>query len=167
MEILEGEALYRTLLQRYSVSPRGWSFTFSRSPDHGFYDALVGGPEGSWQLKLDTIFKPHPLVLGAQTDLDSTARTPESLSFGFRRVEPRAAQELLADSPEAMRRLLGYLGSIEPVAPSAPGSYVQGPFVFASRGLDDSTMTREQRSVDNRLSEEMLRLVRRRYPGYS
>jgi hypothetical protein len=166
MEILEGDALHRTLLQRYSKNPRGWSFTVSPSPSNGFFDALVGCPDESWHLKLDTIFKPSPFVLGAKTDQDLSERALAPLSFGFRKVNPQDAPALLDDSQEGMSRLLAFLGSVNPVAPTALGSYIQGPYVFTSRGGAAGAMTREQQRVDSRLSDEMLKLVRRRYPSY-
>jgi hypothetical protein len=166
LEILEGEALYRMLLQRYSKNPRGWSFTISPSPSNGFFDARVGGPEESWHLKLDTIYKPSPFVLGAKTDQDLSKNSPAPLSFGFRRVNPKEAPSLLNDSQEGMDRLLAFLSTVSPVAPTGPGSYIQGPYVFTSRGNAAGSMTREQESVDSRLSEEMRKLVRRRYPSY-
>lgn len=165
MEILEGDALYRALLQRYSGNPRGWSFTVS--PSHsGFFDAIVAGPGESWHLKLDTIFKPSPLVLGAKTDLDVSRETPSALSFGFRTVDQQEAPYLLDDSPEGMNRLLAFLASVNPVAPIRPGSYIQGPYLYSSVGRRAGSMTREQQRVDGRLSDEMLKLLRRRYPSY-
>jgi hypothetical protein len=166
MEILEGEALYRMLLERYSKNPRGWSFTVSRSRSNGFFDALVGGPDDSWQLKLDTIFKPSPFVLGAKTDHDPSKGSPTPVSFGFRRIEPREAPALLDDSSEGMNKLLAFLSSVNPVAPTGPGNYIQGPFVFTNHGKGGASMTREEQRVDSRLSDEMLKLVRRRYPSY-
>jgi hypothetical protein len=166
MEILEGEALYRMLLQRYSSDPRGWSFTISPSPSNGFFDARVGGPDESWHLKLDTIFKPSPFVLGARTDQDASKHPPAPLSFGFRRVNPGETPFLLDDSQEGMKRLLSFLSTVNPVAPTGPGNYIQGPFVFSSRGQPRESMTREQQRIDSRLSDEMLKLVRRRYPNY-
>lgn len=166
MEILEGEALHRMLLERYSRSPKGWSFTISPSPRNGFYDARVAGPEESWLLKLDTIFKPSPFVIGARTDGD-VAKVAPPLSFGFRRLEPSEAMSFVDDSPEGMRRLLAYLGAVAPTVPSAPGSYLQGPYVYSDRAQTaGSSMTREQQRVDTRLSDEMLRLLRRRYLSY-
>ncbi|HUI01308.1 MAG TPA: hypothetical protein VLX56_06735 [Nitrososphaerales archaeon] len=166
MEILEGEALYRLLLDRYSRNPRGWSITISPSPRNGFFDAMVGGPEESWHLKLDTIFKPSPFVLGAKTDQAApSGRSP--VSFGFRRLDPADAPGLFEESPEGINRLLAYLSTVNPVAPAAPGSYVQGPYVFSNRAqTPGSSMTREQQSVDTRLSDEMVKLVRKRYPSY-
>jgi hypothetical protein len=166
MEILEGDALHRTLVQRYSKNPRGWSFTISPSPNNGFFDALVGSPGESWRLKLDTIFKPSPFVLGARTDQDLSKSPPTPLSFGFRRVDPQAASGILDDSQEGVGRLLAFLSTVNPVAPTGPGNYIQGPFVFTSRGTAVGSMTREQKSLDSRLSDEMRKLVRRRYPSY-
>ena len=166
MEILEGDALYRVLLQRYSKNPRGWSFTISPSPSSGFFDARVGGPEESWHLKLDTIYKPSPFVLGAKTDQDLSKSSHTPLSFGFRRVDPQQAPALLDDSQEGIGRLLAFLSTVNPVAPTGPGNYIQGPYVFSSRGTAVGSMTREQRSVDSRLSDEMRKLVRRRYSSY-
>ena len=166
MEVLEGDALYRTLLQRYSKNPRGWSFTISPSPSDGFFDAGVGCPDESWHLKLDSIYKPSPFVLGARTEQDLTKSSPASLSFGFRRVDPQQAPAILDDSQEGLDRLLAFISRVNPVAPTAPGSYIQGPYVFTSRAKAVGSMTREEKSVDSRLSEEMRKLIRRRYPSY-
>jgi hypothetical protein len=165
MEILQGDALYRMLLQRYSSDPRGWSFTISPSARDGFFDARVESPDESWHLKLDTIYKPSPFVLGARTVQDDRPQ-PSPVSFGFRRVDPRQAPALLDDSQEGMSALLAYLSTVNPVAPTGPGSYIQGPVVFASRGRPAASMTREQRSLDSRLSDEMRKLVRSRYSSY-
>jgi len=165
MEIIQGDALYRLLLQRYSKDPRGWSFTISPSASDGFFDARVGSPDESWHLKLDTIYKPSPFVLGAKTAQDSTKGPASPLSFGFRRVDPQEAPVLLGDSQQGMSALLAFLSTVAPVAPTGPGSYIQGPYLFTNR-RPAASMTREQRSVDSRLSDEMRRLVRSRYPSY-
>src|SRR5712664_207503 len=100
MEILEGEALYRALLQSYSRKPEGWSFTVCKSPRDSFFDALVGGPDDSWRLKLDTVYKPSPFALGAKTDGGHSKSPLSPISFGFRRIEPDGASALLDGSPE-------------------------------------------------------------------
>jgi hypothetical protein len=167
MEILEGEALHKMLLQRYSRNPNGWVFTISKSMSNGFYDAFVGAPDDSWQLKLDTIFKPSPFVLGAKVELDQSKLKPLSpLSFGFRKVRESDAAALLDDSPEGMNRLLALLSSVKPIVPRTAGSYVQGPFVFANSRATGAAMTGDQEKVDRKLSQELLKLVRQRYPSY-
>ena len=166
MEILQGEALYKMLLQRYSRNPNGWSFTISKSKSNGFFDAFVGAPDDSWQLKLDTIFKPSPFVLGARVEMDQSKLKPLSpLSFGFRKI-PGDASALLDDFPDGMNRLLAFLGSVRPIVPNSGGNYVQGPFVFAGPGAMGDAVTGDQENVDQKLSQELLKLVRQRYPSY-
>jgi hypothetical protein len=158
LELIDGDALYRTLLQRYSRNPKGWSFAVAPAARHGFYDAFVGGPGESWQLKLDTIFKPSPIVMGAR--MENGVADPAALSpfpFGFRKIAAGHAPMLQGD-------LLGFLASTAPVAPRAGSSYVEGPYVFAGQGA--IRLTESQEKLDERLSSELLRLVRQKYPSY-
>jgi hypothetical protein len=153
MEILAGDELQRLLFQRYSKRPEGWSLTLSKSASYGFFDAFVTSPEESWQLKLDTVFKPSPLVLGAKVEVDESKLKPLSpFSFGFRSLGDEDASALLA--------------SRRPVAPTTGGSYLQGPVVFSDRGAIPGPKTDAQRSVDAKLSQELLKVVRRKYPSY-
>ena len=68
MKLLEGESLRRHLLESYSRNPKGWSFVISPSGKHGFCDAIVSSSDGTWMLKMDSIFKPTPIVLGSLTE---------------------------------------------------------------------------------------------------
>jgi hypothetical protein len=163
MELIEGDALYRALLRRYSRNPTGWSFAVAPAASHGFFDAFVGGPDESWQLKLDTIFKPSPIVLGAKVEGGLSNRASISpLPFGFRKITPEGAMRLQAD-PGNTNNLLAFLASTRPVAPRAGGSYVEGPYLFADRAVK---MTETQEKLDEKLSSQVLSLVRRRYPSY-
>jgi hypothetical protein len=65
-----------------------------------------------------------------------------------------------------MSRLIAFLSSVNPVAPTGPGNYIQGPYIYTNRGQPAGSMTREQKNVDGRLSDEMRKLVRRRYLSY-
>lgn len=168
MEILEGEALYRTLLQSYSRRPSGWNVTVSRSSRNGFFDALVvGGPEESWHLKLDSIFKPSPLILGARTDPDLSKEQDSPISFGFRKIGSRETPLPLDDSPGGIARLLAFLGSAKPEAPREGENYLQGPVLFTKQDQLVGRLPAERQTVDQRLSQEMSKLVQRRYPSYS
>ena len=163
MEILEGETLYKTLLQRYSKNPSGWSFSISPSRNHGFFDALVASPDESWQLKLDTIFKPAPFVMGARSEVEQKNLVSQSpVSFGFRRINPEHMAQFGAADDAA--KLLAFLSSMKPVAPNAGGSYLEGPFLYSQARTIE--MSRHQQTIDERLSSELLKLVRRRYPSY-
>jgi len=174
MEILEGEALAELLLEKYSRSPRGWSFVVAPSKSSGFFDAMVSSGKQSWQLKLDSIFKPNPLVLGAQTDLDQDRLGSMSpLTFGYRELDPGAVLRALRRSytsgeeqhPDLSLGLdLSPILRSEPTVPKPGRTYAQGPFVFSHENVVKLTGGAE--TVDERLSSEMLRLFRKRYSGY-
>jgi len=166
MEILEGEALYRRLIDAYSRDPRGWSFTICPSRGDSFFDAQVTGTDESWRLKIDSIFKPSPLALGVKSEPTARAGSPLPLSFGFRKFDSKEAPSLLSGSEDGMSRLLSFLGSVTPVVPTMPGSYLQGPYVYSNRPLPTARVSGEQERVDDRLSQELRRLLRKRYPGY-
>ena len=70
------------------------------------------------------------------------------------------------DSSQGVRRLLAFLSASNPVAPTEGASYLQGPVLFAGPGHGVHVESREQQSLDGKLSSEMLKLVRRRYLSY-
>ena len=163
MEILDGRAISEAIFRRYAGNPNGWRYTISPSNSHGFYDALVSNAEESWQIKLDTIFKPNPLVIGtwSGTDRDQDS-SPAPLSFGYRELDPLVMRKI-AEEVEPTR-LVDWLGSLAPVVPRDGRAYAHGPFVLGTvpRKIHGDAQAR----VDERLSSEMLKLLRSRYPGY-
>jgi hypothetical protein len=52
----------------------------------------------------------------------------------------------------------------ETVVPEEGRPYAEGPFVFTSKGNVD--LSESQRELDMKLSSEMQRLLRTRYPAY-
>ena len=73
MEILENKAIAKYLFEKYCSNPKNWNFVISTtSLKHGFFDATVSTTDEVWQLKIDSIYKPLPLVVGTKVDLDST-----------------------------------------------------------------------------------------------
>ncbi len=76
VEILDGATLRRLLLERYSKNPKNWNFTISPARSDGFFDALVSSPGEAYQLKIDSIFKPTPLMLGTSVDVDHSKFSP-------------------------------------------------------------------------------------------
>jgi len=167
MEILEGSELKRRMLESYARDPKGWSFTISPSPSSGFFDANVAGPDGLWMLKIDSLFKPAPIVIGSPAgSLQSRPEGP--IPYGYRGLPPELALRLIGGGSETAsgtlrRRLLSVLRS-EPVVPEKGGSYAEGPLVFTGPGSVNLSDT--QREVDARLASEMRRLLRLRYPAY-
>jgi len=167
MEILEGSELRRRMLESYARNTRGWNFTVSPSPSSGFFDATVAGPDGVWMLKIDSLFKPTPIVIGSQAE--ALQRRPGGpFPYGYRDLPPELALQLMGESGHGpsgrvRRSLLSVLGS-EPVVPEKGGSYAEGPLIFTSPG--NVSLSDRQREVDARLASEMRRLLRLRYPAY-
>ena len=170
MELLEGSVLSRLLLDRYSRNPRGWSFVVSPAQRYGFFDAFFSSPEEAWHLKLDSVFKPQPLMLGAETDLTGKRVPENTVPFGYRALKPSLALKLIQTSEAAEDSggpgfdFATLLGNLETVVPNRGGSYAEGPFVYSNQRV--LNFTPQQKSVDDRLSSELLKLVRNRYPSY-
>jgi hypothetical protein len=168
VKVLEGESLRRQLRESYSRNPKGWSFAIFPSRGHGFYDALVSGPDGAWMLKMDTIFKPSPLVLGSPTEDSPGPKTVGPFPYGYRNLPPELALQMLRgeDRPSRDEAVAGLLSVIrsQTVVPEEGKAYAEGPFVFTREGK--SGLSESQRNLDLKLSSEMQRLLRTRYPAY-
>ena len=166
MEILKGTVLSKYLLEKYARNPKGWSFTISPANKDAFFDALVSSPEENWQLKIESIFKPSPVILGAKVEGKVRNQgAPASLpSYGYRKLDPEALLKLLNEEGEEEPSLSQLISSIEPTAPLPGASYAQGPFVFANQkfaGLSDN-----QKKLDERLGSELKNLMREKYLSY-
>lgn len=168
MKLLEGESLRRHLLESYSRNPKGWSFVISPSWKHGFYDATVSGPDGAWMLKMDSIFKPNPLVLGSPTEDSPNLKPVGPFPYGYRNLPPELVLHMLrgeglSSRDAAVARLLSVLRS-QTVVPEGGKAYAEGPFVFTREGKVG--FSESQRNLDMKLASEMQRLLRTRYPAY-
>jgi hypothetical protein len=167
MELLEGDALRKRILKSYAKNPKDWNFTISPSPGSGFYDAMVSGPDGAWMLKIDSLFKPYPIVLGSPAELgQSRQETP--FTYGYRNLSPKLALQMFGAEGSAPRNktlatIMRVLRS-EPVVPEEGRSYAEGPFILTkSRTFNESE---RQKEINDRLTFEMRRLLKIRYPAY-
>ncbi|MDG6910426.1 MAG: hypothetical protein JRN08_08665, partial [Nitrososphaerota archaeon] len=94
MELLEGKVLKKRMIESYSKDPKGWSFVVSPSPSSGFFDATVSGPREAWMLKIDTLFKPSPIVIGSE--VEAFPRRPAGpFSYGYRALPPELALQIM------------------------------------------------------------------------
>ena len=168
MKLLEGESLRRHLLESYSKNPKGWSFVISPSGKHGFYDAVVSGSDGTWMLKIDSIFKPTPIVLGSPTEDSPELKPTGPFPYGYRNLHPGLILQMLRSEgyPPKDRAAANFLSVLksETVVPEEGESYAEGPFVFTSKGKVG--LPECQRDLDIKLASEMQRLLRTRYPAY-
>jgi hypothetical protein len=167
MKALEGENLRRRIFRSYSKDPRGWSFVISPSPKYGFYDAFVSGPQGAWVLKMDSLFKPSPIVLGSPTEASPMSKQAGPFPYGYRKIPSELIPEMLGGEgyprDKTMASLLSVLGS-KTVVPEEGRSYAHGPFIFTSP--ERVGLSERQKELDDKLNSEMHRLLRFRYPAY-
>jgi len=170
MEFMNGSALSKYLLEKYAKNPRGWNFTVAPAAKESFFDALVTGPEESWQLKIDSIFKQAPIVLGAKVDPSEKKLQGFLPSYGYRKLDPEMVLKILREASQEKEEeprtdlLDRIIGSLEPTAPVVGNSYAEGPFVFTNQkilGISES-----QKKLDERLTFGIKNLMRERYLGY-
>ncbi|MFQ5887532.1 MAG: hypothetical protein ACE5HY_02415, partial [Candidatus Hydrothermarchaeales archaeon] len=77
------DKLLRRLLLSYNKDPRNWYFSVGKGHDDTSFDILISRSKEAWQVKLDTIFKPKPVGVGARIGgIEEVPRRP--YSFGFR-----------------------------------------------------------------------------------
>ena len=168
VEILDGITLRKVLLERYSKNPKNWNFTISPARRDGFFDALVSSPSEAYQLKIDSIFKPAPMILGTSVEVDhSRFTTPSPVSYGYRKLDRDIFLRLLSnmENAEKAEPLERILGPLEPIVPATSGSYAQGPFVFTNEKITNH-LSAGQSVLDDKLSFELRRLMRSKYSAY-
>lgn len=181
MEILEDSTLARYLFERYSSNPKNWNFIISTSSHRdGFFDATVSSTDEVWQLKIDSIYKPVPIVLGTKVDMDSTnieRRLNKGVApFGYRKLDPSVIMNLLkelseeqplnatAKEAELNTQFNSILGSLETVKPVTGTSYAYGPFVYTEQNL--AGHDENQKQVADKLASKLRNDLRKRYSSY-
>jgi hypothetical protein len=180
MEILQDRNLAKYLFKKYTSNPKNWSFVISTSSlRDGFFDATVSNTDEVWQLKIDSIYKPLPLVIGTKVDLDS-AMIEKKISnsaapFGYRKLEPPIIMKILKNLTEeqhtnslkesdANNYLNSILSSLETVRPVSGKNYVYGPVVFSKRNPVNSN--EYQKQVAEKLAFKLRDNLRNRYSSY-
>ncbi|MDP9196991.1 MAG: hypothetical protein M3O24_00280 [Thermoproteota archaeon] len=173
MEILEGNILAKNLFERYSSNARDWRFEISVSERRGsFFDAVVSNPNEVWQLKIDSIYKPIPLIIGTKIDVDPVkfSNNENAFSFGYRKLDPIKLKKALYDvhDPESEDKdvdsLASLITSAEPEVPKPNNSYAYGPFIFAQNNL--TTVDKHQKNISDELANRLREKLRSLYSSY-
>ena len=183
MEILEEKSLGKQLFKRYSTNPKNWNFIISTNPiKDGFYDATVSSPQESWRLKIDSIYKPSPIISGTRLDIDIDRRIIEKehnealIPFGYRKIDPPVFINIfkrLSEEQNSIARknndnlnqeLSSLLNSMEPTVPTTGTDYLYGPFLYTNRNLNGKSKYDDL--VSEKLSQSIKRKIKERYPGY-
>lgn len=172
LDILEGNNLAKNLFERYSANSRNWKFVVSVTQQNGnFYDAIVSNPNEVWQLKIDSIYKPNPLIIGTKVDVDPLKFNDNThMPFGYRRLDPKKIGKILSNINESedTSALSSYIASLisstKPEVPSPNNSYAYGPFLFTQKNpikVDDY-----QRKISDKLANRLNDKLRMLYSSY-
>jgi hypothetical protein len=172
LDILEGNNLATNLFERYSANSRNWKFVVSVTQQNGnFYDAIVSNPNEVWQLKIDSIYKPNPLIIGTKVDVDPLKFNDNThMPFGYRRLDPKKIGKILSNISESedTSALSSYIASLisstKPEVPSPNNSYAYGPFLFTQKNpikVDDY-----QRKISDKLANRLNDKLRMIYSSY-
>jgi hypothetical protein len=181
MEILEDKILANDIFKKYSVNPKNWSFIISTtSMNDGFFDATITNPDEVWQLKIDSLYKPFPIIMGTKVDMELTKMkkiiNKDIVPFGYRKIDPpllmnffkKISQEHDAISRKDVnyinKELNSILSSIEPTVPVKDTDYLFGPFLFTEKHIIDKNSS--QKNVSEKLSINLKKKIKERYPGY-
>ena len=180
MEILQDSKLAKYLFEKYSSNPKNWNFLISTIPlRDGFFDATVSNVDEVWQLKIDSIYKPVPMILGAKVDLDATRIerkiSNNSPAFGYRKLESSFMMNILKrlteeqqinanKEPDINSYINSALSSLETIAPVRGGNYAYGPFVFTERSPVNSN--EYQKQVSEKLALQLRNNLRNKYSSY-
>ena len=172
MDILEGNNLASNLFQRYSANAKNWKFVVSVSQMNGnFYDAIVSNPNEVWQLKIDSIYKPNPLIVGAKVDVDPVKFNDNShMPFGYRKLDPEKIGKILSNMGENQDNsgISSYISSLisssEPEVPTPNNSYAYGPFVFTQK--NPIKVDEYQKDISEKLASRLKDKLRLLYSGY-
>lgn len=145
--------------------------------DDGFFDATISNFDEVWQIKVDSIYKPVPIIIGTKVDADVTRvyKQIESAPFGYRKIDPDSILKILlrtvddeTDNAKPIERprtnLVNILNSIEPVIPSQQGSYAYGPFAFSN--TSPLMKNDQQKNVSEKLSRKLRQILKDRYSLY-
>ncbi|MGE3860004.1 MAG: hypothetical protein AB7F53_08450 [Nitrososphaeraceae archaeon] len=178
MEILEEHDLATYLFNKYSLNQRKWNFIISTSQvNNSFFDAIVSNPDEVWQLKIDSIYKPNPLIMGTKIEADSSIieKKLNTTEFGYRKLEADLLWKFIRNISKDQNhdsinttnvniRLNSLLSSLEPVKPIKGHNYLYGPFIFTEKRM--TKFDNRQDEISEKLSYRMNDNIRRKYSLY-
>ena len=181
MEILDDKILAKNIFQKYTVNPKNWNFIISTTSIHdGFFDAAITSPDESWQLKIDSLYKPLPIITGTKLDIESSKMkkmlNKDMAPFGYRKIDPpmimnlfkkiSQEQETIAkkDMDHVNNELNSFLGSLEPTVPEKGIDYLYGPFLFTNKNIIENNPY--HKNISEKLATNLKKKIKDRYPSY-
>ncbi len=181
MEILDDKILAKNIFQKYTVNPKNWNFIISTtSIQDGFFDATITSPDEAWQLKIDSLYKPLPIITGTKLDIESSKMkkmfNKDMAPFGYRKIDPPMIMNLfkkISQEQETIARkdmdyvnneLNSFLGSLEPTVPEKGIDYLYGPFLFTNKNIIENNPY--HKNISEKLATNLKKRIKDRYPSY-
>lgn len=156
MTVIPLKKLSEIISKEYEKNPRNWQVLLGKG--YEYFDVLITSEKKGWLLKLDTVYKPSPLGLGAPVKIKTEDVKIENLpEYGLRPASPEII-ELLKTDP---RRALAELEKIEPIPLEEARDYIiVGPLVQKSP-LD--ILSEKQRKLSLKLEKELQKILKKEY----
>ncbi len=165
------EEILQEILREYDSRPKNWKVTLGRSRDNRYYDIIISQGSSVWQIKLDTLYKPSPVGIGARIEDDKLDRKQHTTVpfYGFRPISERQLIDI--QRGEDLSLILEEILRAEPVPTSriegAPG-FVHGPVAIHGDPLSLkplSYVSDKQKLLDRKLTQELNSILFKRYSG--
>lgn len=129
------DAVMAKILKLYDKNPLGWKILVGRD-DAGYGSILIQTPEGLWEIKVDSLWKPNPIGVGAKIDKVGELEqiVGESPYFGFRPV-PKDYIKTLKEAIEDHRPIDDIIKSLLSQNPTAVNKLrstgvLSGPVIY-------------------------------------
>lgn len=182
MKKKRAKEVLKEFFKSYQEDPTGWSFWLSPPGEDNFYEAYIIHGDEVFFLKIDSIYTPNPLGVGAKLKVEEDQLVKNLPDFGFRQFSKEETEDFLSNIPrtedyeskeEFQKDLKGFRKEIvgeamekEPVpftSEGSPGLMAIGPY---SPKNPLSYISERQEKLRKELSEKLDKLVRRDHPGY-
>jgi len=93
--------LSEIISKEYEKNPRNWQVLLGKG--YEYFDVLITSEKKGWLLKLDTVYKPSPLGLGAPVKIKTEDIKIENLpEYGLRPASPEIIELLKTDPRRAL-----------------------------------------------------------------
>lgn len=169
-EVKTLDRLIAEIAEKYEHEPRNWRVAFGKTERDSHSTTLfLQTPDGNFMLKLESIYKPNPLVV--YEPIDEELFSKKELYFGFRPLSRKVLRKIAAatsaneaSASELLKSIFGKRPlTISEIAAKKPAVLVQGP-VYHTRRLP--SLSEKQDALDAKLSAKLERLIRKEYPMY-
>lgn len=156
------DILMKEIWKKYNEDPTGWHVLVGRTSKI-YYDIFVTNPNELWQIKLETIYRPNPIGLGAK--IEKVERDEKTLrgipTYGLRPLSKKTVARMMSAVERGVPpgKVFKEVMNVEPKSHGeiATPWVLQGPVVYSAKPLE--LISDKQRELDAKLSMELESLL--------